>query len=145
MEGAGQRDILLKPINKKPTLSIGMIVKNEERDLPKCLKSLDGVADKIVIIDTGSTDSTRHVALNTITTPVFLQTYTEASKQDETGDWKLWNFSQARNIFVDLIDADLSADHLMWMDADDILITPQCVKRALYLEAYPIVGFMIES
>ncbi|MDR3767387.1 MAG: glycosyltransferase family 2 protein [Butyricicoccus sp.] len=50
----------------KPVLSIGMIVKNEEQKLEKCLKALqplrDAVPCELVIADTGSTDGTRAIA-----------------------------------------------------------------------------------
>lgn len=41
-----------------PLLSAIMIVRNEERNLPRCLKSLQGVVDEICVVDTGSNDST---------------------------------------------------------------------------------------
>ena len=44
------------------SLSICMIVKNEERLLARCLESCRGVADEIVINDTGSTDATIEIA-----------------------------------------------------------------------------------
>ncbi len=43
-------------------LSLCMIVKNEERVLGDCLRSVRGVVDEIVIVDTGSTDATVAVA-----------------------------------------------------------------------------------
>jgi tetratricopeptide (TPR) repeat protein len=39
-----------------------MIVKNEAKNLPRCLESVRGVADELVIVDTGSTDGTVAVA-----------------------------------------------------------------------------------
>jgi len=45
-----------------PRLSAVVIVRNEERDLPACLASLTGVADEIVVVDSGSTDKTRDIA-----------------------------------------------------------------------------------
>jgi tetratricopeptide (TPR) repeat protein/glycosyltransferase involved in cell wall biosynthesis len=39
-----------------------LIVKNEERHLPRCLESVRGVADEIVVVDTGSTDRTLEIA-----------------------------------------------------------------------------------
>ena len=39
-----------------------MIVRNEESFLADCLKSLKGVADEIVVVDTGSTDGTKDIA-----------------------------------------------------------------------------------
>ena len=39
-----------------------MIVKNEELALPKCLSSVKGVVDEMVVLDTGSTDRTPEIA-----------------------------------------------------------------------------------
>jgi tetratricopeptide (TPR) repeat protein len=39
-----------------------MIVRDEERVLPECLRSLDGVVDELVVVDTGSTDRTPEIA-----------------------------------------------------------------------------------
>jgi glycosyltransferase involved in cell wall biosynthesis len=44
------------------SLSLCMIVRNEERNLQSCLDSVQGLADELVIVDTGSTDSTPHIA-----------------------------------------------------------------------------------
>ena len=43
-------------------LSACLIVRNEEEDLPRCLASLQGLADEIVVEDTGSEDSTVTIA-----------------------------------------------------------------------------------
>ncbi|MBS3999152.1 MAG: glycosyltransferase [Desulfobulbaceae bacterium] len=45
-------------------LSVAMIVKNEEKDLPDCLESIINLSDQIVIVDTGSTDNSKEIALN---------------------------------------------------------------------------------
>lgn len=45
-----------------PVLSLCMIVKDEEESLPLCLKSIAGVVDQIVVVDTGSSDKTMDVA-----------------------------------------------------------------------------------
>lgn len=44
------------------TISLCMIVKNEEKVLARCLDSLSGLMDEIIIVDTGSTDSTKEIA-----------------------------------------------------------------------------------
>jgi len=48
------------------TLSIGMIVKNEEKNLPGCLNALrpllDNIPSELIITDTGSTDKTADIA-----------------------------------------------------------------------------------
>ena len=43
------------------TISLCMIVKNEENVLARCLDSFRELVDEIVIVDTGSTDSTEGV------------------------------------------------------------------------------------
>ena len=47
---------------EKPTLSVCMIVRDEEKALPRCLKSLKGVADELIVVDTGSKDDTIAIA-----------------------------------------------------------------------------------
>ncbi|MDJ1169718.1 tetratricopeptide repeat protein [Roseofilum sp. BLCC_M154] len=44
------------------TLSLCIIVKNEEQNLPACLKSVKDVVDQMVVLDTGSTDRTVEIA-----------------------------------------------------------------------------------
>ncbi|NHM29958.1 glycosyltransferase family 2 protein [Bacillus sp. C11] len=41
-----------------------MITKNEEKNLPVCLESVKKLVDEIIIVDTGSTDNTKHIALH---------------------------------------------------------------------------------
>lgn len=48
--------------SKRGTLSLCMIVKNEEKHLVKCLKSVRNIIDEIIIVDTGSTDKTIDIA-----------------------------------------------------------------------------------
>lgn len=81
-----------------------MIAKNEEAVLARCLESVLGVFDHIVIVDTGSTDKTRNVA----------QKYA-----DITADYRWQNdFAAARNYSFSLS----TADYIMWLDADDVLL-----------------------
>ena len=44
------------------TISLCMIVKNEESVLARCLDSVRGIADEIILVDTGSTDATKDIA-----------------------------------------------------------------------------------
>ena len=49
-------------MKRKPTLSLCMIVKNEEAMLPRCLKSVKYYVDEIIVVDTGSKDNTIGIA-----------------------------------------------------------------------------------
>src|SRR5262245_35181283 len=53
---------LLQRAFRVPTLSLCMIVKNEAAHLEAALESVRGLADEIVVADTGSVDGTREVA-----------------------------------------------------------------------------------
>jgi len=84
-------------------LSLCMIVKNEEKNLKKCLKNAKIYADEIIIVDTGSSDKTKEVA----------KEFT-----DKIYDF-VWcdDFSKARNFSFD----NASFEYCMWLDADDFL------------------------
>jgi len=84
-------------------LTLSMIVKNEERYLRDCLDSVEGVADEIVLVDTGSTDNTIEIA-----------------KEHKAKIFNYeWNddFSSARNFALE----QSSGDWILYMDADERL------------------------
>ncbi len=85
------------------TISLCMIVKNEEKHLARCLDSVAGLMDEIIIIDTGSTDRTAEIA-SRYTPRVYSYLW-----KDDFADARNHSFSKA------------SMDYCMWMDADDIL------------------------
>lgn len=93
------------------SLSLCMIVKNEQKVLDRCLKSCKGLFDEIIIVDTGSTDQTKILA----------QKYTQ-----KVFDFAWQNdFSLARNYAFSLA----TCDYIMWLDADDII--PQTSLKKL--------------
>lgn len=85
------------------TISLCMILKNEEKVLARCLDSVSDLVDEIIIVDTGSTDHTKEIAAN----------YTSHIYSFPWCD----DFSAARNYSF----SKASMDYCMWMDADDIL------------------------
>ncbi len=46
----------------RPRVSLCLIVRNEEANLPACLGSAADLVDEIVVVDTGSTDATKAIA-----------------------------------------------------------------------------------
>jgi glycosyltransferase involved in cell wall biosynthesis len=49
-------------LQEHPTLSVCMIVRNEEEALARCLKSVEPVADELIVVDTGSKDNSISIA-----------------------------------------------------------------------------------
>ena len=87
----------------KGTLSLCMIVRNEEQALPKCLESVKGLVDELIVVDTGSTDATVDIAKR-----FGAKVYTFAWIDD---------FSAARNVSLKYA----TGDWILWLDADDVL------------------------
>lgn len=88
------------------TISLCMIVKNEEDVLDRCLKSIADLVDEIIIVDTGSTDHTKEIAAK----------YT---KNLYDFDW-IDDFSAARNFSF----SKANSTYSMWLDADDVFLDP---------------------
>ena len=85
------------------SMSVCMIVKNEEADLERCLDCICKIADEIIIVDTGSSDQTKEIASH----------YT-----NQIYDY-LWNddFSAARNFSF----SKATKDYIYAADADEII------------------------
>lgn len=87
---------LPKVKDETPLLTLSMIVKNEESFLKDCLESVNGIADEIVIVDTGSNDNTVEIAKQ-YTNKIFHYKWSDdfASARNEalkhsTGKWVLY-------------------------------------------------------
>ena len=82
------------------SISLCMIVKNEERVLERCLKSICDLVDEIVIVDTGSTDQTREIAAR------FTQRIYDYKWKDDFADARNFAFSKAGCEYIYTADAD---------------------------------------
>ncbi|MGG1552823.1 glycosyltransferase [Paenibacillus ferrarius] len=88
---------------KKKTISLCMIVKDEEAFIENCLRSVKDIVDEIVIVDTGSTDHTVDICRS------FGAKIVEFPWMDD--------FASARN--RGLLEAN--GDWILWLDADEEL------------------------
>ena len=43
------------------SLTVVIITKDEEKNIGRCLKSITGLAERVVVVDSGSTDHTEHI------------------------------------------------------------------------------------
>jgi O-antigen biosynthesis protein len=93
----------IKKGSKKITLSLCMIVKNEEKFLVNCLKSIRDIVDEMIVVDTGSTDRTKDIA-TAFGAQVFDFPW--------TGD-----FSTARNYSLE----QANCDWILILDADEVI------------------------
>jgi glycosyltransferase involved in cell wall biosynthesis len=92
---------------QRQRVSLTMIVRNEERNLPACLGSAADLFDEVVIVDTGSTDRTAEIA-RSYGARVFDFVWVD-------------DFAAARNAAL----ARATGDYAFWLDADDVLDPPQ--------------------
>jgi ADP-heptose:LPS heptosyltransferase/glycosyltransferase involved in cell wall biosynthesis len=145
MGGAGQSDFVLRPISKAPRIAMGMIAKNEERDLPRALSSLVRALDGAVILDTGSTDSTMQVARDA-TAPIggVVEKYLGASERDDAGEWRLQDFSAARNEYLRQLEAS-GFDWVINLDADDELVGARALRRLMYDASVDAYQFLVRD
>lgn len=98
------------------TISLCMIVKNEEKILARCLDSVAMLADEIIIVDTGSTDATKEIA----------RRYTEHVYDFQWID----DFSAARNFAF----SKANMEYIYSADADEILSAENREKFRLLKE-----------
>ena len=98
------KGILPPPTPTDKRLSVCLIARDEEAVIGRCLQSVQGVADEIVVVDTGSRDRTVEIA----------QQYGAQIGHFSWCD----DFAAARNASLDLA----TGDWILWLDADDYLL-----------------------
>lgn len=85
----------------RPTIALACIMKNESKNIPILLKSVEGCFDEVHITDTGSSDDSVHIAES-------------LGAQVHHFPW-INDFSAARNASI----SPIKTDYIMWMDLDD--------------------------
>ena len=98
-------------------LSACIIAKNEEADLPRCLGSLRGLVDEIVVHDTGSDDGTVEIAWS------FGAIVVEEM-------WR-YDFAYHRNVSIDAT----TAEWALIIDADEELVATDSEETRARLKA----------
>lgn len=103
-----------------------LIVKNEEGNLRECLDSLKSFVDEIIVVDTGSTDTTVKIA-GEYTNNVFFYQW--------DGD-----FASARNYAL----SKVTGDWIISIDADEIITNPEIIRTTLENLSTKVGGLLIE-
>lgn len=92
------------------TISLCMIVKNEEETLARCLDTVKDIVDEINIVDTGSTDKTVEIAKQYTDRVFFFE-------------W-IGSFAAARNESFKYA----TKDYILYLDADDVILDEDRLK-----------------
>ena len=85
------------------TISLCMIVKDEEKVIERCLNTVVDIVDEIIIVDTGSQDSTKEKVKK------YKADIYDFPWKDDFAEARNFAFSKAR------------MDYILWLDADDVL------------------------
>jgi tetratricopeptide (TPR) repeat protein len=110
------------------TLSLCMIVKDEEEMLPRCLAAVAPAVDEIVIVDTGSTDRTVEIAREFDANVI---------ERQWTG-----SFSDARNASFEAA----TGDWIVYLDADEVLIADDIHKlKSLTSRTWREAFYLVET
>jgi tetratricopeptide (TPR) repeat protein len=114
------------------TISLCMIVKDEEQMLPRCLEAVRPAVDEIIVVDTGSTDATMDIARSFGARVI---------ERPWTG-----SFAEPRNVSFDAA----TSDWIIYLDADEVLVaddverlrelTGQTWREAFHLIETSFVG-----
>lgn len=105
------------------TVSLAMIVRDEERTLGRCLASVAGVFDEIVVVDTGSRDATKEVALR------------HGARLFDF-EW-VDDFAAARQFAFDRA----TSEWVAWLDADDVVTDAARLREATDAAPPDVAGF----
>ena len=110
------------------TLSLCMIVRDEEEMLPRCLAAVAPAVDEIIIVDTGSQDRTIEIAREFDAMII---------EREWTG-----SFSDARNASFDAA----TGDWIIYLDADEVLLSDDVERlRALTGRVWREAFYLVET
>ncbi|UCD56421.1 MAG: tetratricopeptide repeat protein [Candidatus Hydrogenedentota bacterium] len=110
---------------KRPTISLCMIVRNEEKYLKQCIQSARKAADEIIVVDTGSEDGTVEIARR-LGARIFHHP---------------WNndFSEARNFSI----SHATSDWILYLDADEVLTRDACARIRNLTKRSGTMGYIL--
>ncbi len=117
------------------TISLCMIVKNEEANLVECLESICNFMDEIIIVDTGSSDRTKEIALQ------YTDKIYDYQWNNNFADARNFSISKASNEYILVIDSDETIESVDKCEiAQLIQQNPKKVGRLLRMNEYSRMG-----
>jgi GT2 family glycosyltransferase len=125
LKGNARFDWLKLPEFKRQRLTVCVLTKNEEKFLAQCLASVKGLADQLLVLDTGSTDRTVEIAQ-------------EHGAEVHTFTW-CDDFSAARNAALESI----TGDWVLMLDADEELPVDQHARLREDMQRADAIAFRL--
>jgi glycosyltransferase involved in cell wall biosynthesis len=104
-----------------------MIVRNEARNLSRCLDSVHGQVDELIVVDTGSTDATPHIAAR-------------YGAKVIPFDFSTVDFAAARNAAID----QAGGRWVLVLDADEVLHPASAWRIQELITAGEDAGYFLE-
>ncbi len=108
-----------------PSLTVAYLTRNEDEDLGRSLRSVAGIADQVLVVDTDSTDRTVEVAR-------------EAGAEIGQFAWDD-DFAAGRNAVV----RQAMGDWILWLNADEELLAPDRAALSTLLEDPAAFGYWV--
>src|SRR5437588_3751660 len=107
------------------SLSVCLLTRNEERNISRAVHSFAGIADQILVVDTGSTDRTAELAQ-------------EAGAEAHHFVWND-DFGAGRNFAI----RQAKGDWIFWLNPDEELLPQSQEERRRCLEADDALGYYV--
>lgn len=114
---------------RRARISLGMIVKNEENNIEKAIKSTKNKIDEIIIVDTGNIDKTNQIAESLGAKIIKSSQYNDDPKEC------IEHFGNAKNEFIDAA----TGDWILWMDADDEWCNIEKLEVSPFVDYYNVL------
>jgi glycosyltransferase involved in cell wall biosynthesis len=102
-----------------------MITKNEAENIERCLNSVNGLVDQVIVVDTGSTDGTYETAMH-------------CGAEVYHSEWED-DFSKARNASL----RQAKADWVLILDADEEIAQKDKEKIRAHLRRKKVSGYLV--
>lgn len=121
-------------------ISICIIAKNEEKNIEKCLSSIAGYGFEIVVVDTGSTDATKEIALK------YTDRVYEYEWQNDFAAAKNYAVEKSETPYVMILDSDEYIEDIDTIELENMVTkNSTCVGRIKRRNYYMQNGLQVEN
>jgi hypothetical protein len=105
-------------------LSVCLLTRDEERNIERAIRSVEGIADEVVVADAGSTDRTEEIARG------LGARFVPFSWDDD--------FGQGRNVAL----GEASGDWVLWLNPDEELLSPDAERVRPLIDSGDVFGYL---